>query len=75
MTMIGGGQNRWRTSPSDLRQQIDEHLTWLQQRVGELDRELVRLVRANGACRRSRTFFSRPQALADLHRNRDGQPA
>jgi transposase len=47
MVMISGERNRRRTSPSDLREQIDEHLNWLQQRVGELDREMARLIRSS----------------------------
>jgi len=49
VTMISSERNRRRTSPPDLREQIDEHLGWLQQRVGELDRELARLIRSNDA--------------------------
>lgn len=47
MTMISSERNRRRTSPLDLCEQIDEHLIWLQERVGELDRELACLIHAN----------------------------
>lgn len=46
LAMISSERNRRRTSPPDLREQLDEHISWLQQRVGELDRELAQLTRA-----------------------------
>jgi transposase len=47
MSMIGSERYRRRTSPPDLREQIDDHLSWLQQRVAELDRELTPLMHAS----------------------------
>jgi transposase len=46
MAMISSERNRRRTSPPDLRDQLDEHIAWLQQRVSELDRQLTQLLRA-----------------------------
>jgi transposase len=47
--MISSERDRRRTSPSDLREQIDEHLGWLEQRVDELDRAAARLIQATPA--------------------------
>jgi transposase len=49
VTMISSEQHRRRTSPPDLRDQINEHVTWLRRRVRELDGELTRLIRSDEA--------------------------
>jgi transposase len=57
VAMISTERNRLRTSSAELREQIDEHLSWLEERVADLDRVVARLIRCNAAWQAKATLL------------------
>jgi transposase len=51
VAMTSTERNRRRTSSAELRAQLDEHLSWLEERVADHDRAVARLLRSDAAWR------------------------